>query len=207
MTFSKLKEMVSTFVGEQYGYFTPTKTYIFAPECPKATVTLKGNVYISTGKVKGQHAELNMLEKCGTTKEFYITRSPCSKCSMELYNKYKGQTEKPTIYIARQAGKTNQEKEDFIKCNAMLVKDGFTLVPWDMSDFDKYLTDQSCENVITGLKSSNIVGKPGKTTKCEDLFKKRFKETKVFVDIVKNRAADGNNYYQICKDIINKMGK
>ena len=41
------------------------------------------------------------------------------------------------------------------------------------------------------------------TPPCNDLFKRRFKETETFVDMVKAKAADGNDYHAICTTIIN----
>ena len=104
--------------------YVPSKTYLFAPECPE--LSTKGHVYVSGG---GNHAEDNMAKHCGLPTKFYLTSAPCPDCAMKLYNAYNNKP-KPTIHIAlpyRGKGKTGVgNKKLNLECLAMLVDDGFS---------------------------------------------------------------------------------
>ena len=65
LTLSKLKSMMSIFKGKPWSKYVPSKTFLFAPQCPE--LITKGHVYISG---RGKHAEDNMAEKCGLPTEF-----------------------------------------------------------------------------------------------------------------------------------------
>ena len=150
LTFNNLKYMINTVTGKNWG-----SVYIFVPGvCPNTND--RGRLYKSTDKKL--HAEDNMVRDCGLTNEFYLTSSPCPHCAMMLIQKYRHQFSKPTIYIARLyfgKGKGNTKCVSRNRaCLAMLVKAGFTLLPWDWANFSKYLNDAKCIKSITDNKDA-----------------------------------------------------
>ena len=152
LTLRGLKEMMLTFLGVRWG-----STYIFAPKCPK--LATQGHVYVSGSR---NHAEDNMAAKCGLPTEFYLTSATCPDCAMMLYNKYKTETYKPFIYIARPyqgKGKEGSEgnKEVNLHCLAMLMEVGFTILPWDWEDFGKYyITNDECKKAINEMTTGDM---------------------------------------------------
>ena len=81
LTLSKLNSMMTIFKGKAWANkYVPSKTYLFAPECPE--LSTKGHVYVSGG---GNHAEDNMAKHCGLPTKFYLTSAPCPDCAMKLY--------------------------------------------------------------------------------------------------------------------------
>lgn len=181
--------MIMIFMGKKWGY-VPSKTYIFAPQCPK--LNTRGHVYISG---HGKHAEDNMIAKCGLPNKFYLTSAPCPDCAMMLFDTYHN-TQKPTINIARPhigQGKSKKGNKNVNKlCLAMLVQAGFQLVPWDWDVFGSYITDSKCKSAINGMNS------------CQEwitLFNTRSQETTDALDEVNDMARNGkkNYYYNKCK--------
>ena len=96
LTLSKLNDMITIFMGSASGKYVASKTYIFVKDCPKSPI--KGQVFISKNK---DHAEEHMLRKCGLPSSFFLTSAPCPDCAMLLFNAYKREKTKPTIYVGR----------------------------------------------------------------------------------------------------------
>ena len=187
MTLSRLNDMITIFMGNEWGY-VPSKTYIFAPHCPMLSTS--GHVYVSGS---GNHAEDNMVSKCGLPNEFYLTSAPCPDCAMKLFGKYHN-IQKPTINIARPyigPGKSKIGSKNVNKlCLAMLVQAGFQLIPWNWGTFGNYITNNECRDAIAGM-TSQITS-----------FNKRFQETREALDDVTNMARSGINYYNECNQAL-----
>ena len=189
--------MITIFKGKAWfkpkNVYIPSRTYLFAPQCPK--LGTKGHIYVNGN---GNHAEDNMAAQCGLSNEFYLTSAPCPDCAMMLYNAYKNKP-KPTIHIARPyrgKGKSgNGNKKLNLECLAMLVDAGFTIIPWDWSDFaQQYITNESCSaaiNEMTGV----------------DKYDKRYDETRKVVNFVNNKMAGVKNYHEICSNALKKKKK
>ena len=194
LTLSKLDSMMTIFKGKAWfkpeDKYIPSRTYLFAPQCPK--LNTKGHVYVSGS---GNHAEDNMAAQCGLPTEFYLTSAPCPDCAMMLYNAYNNKP-KPTIHIARPyrgKGKTgNGNTKVNLECLAMLVDDGFTIVPWDWCDFAKtYITNDECKDAVSKMTGAA-------------LYDGRYDETRKVVSFVYKNMAGLKNYHQICSNALNK---
>lgn len=152
LTLSKLKDMITIFLGSASGKYVPSKTYIFVKSCPHSIA--KGHVFISGN---GEHAEEHMLSRCGLPSSFFLTSAPCPDCAMLLFKAYEKEKTKPTIYIGRpyrgggKSGKGNLENN--MECQAMLVQAGFRLKPWDWDDIDDLLDDNECHKAIWKLQN------------------------------------------------------
>ena len=139
-------------MGKPFANYVPPKTYIFVPvKCPKLNLKSYGNVYISGN---GMHAEDQMKASCGFPNDFYLTSAPCPDCAIMLKENYNNQA-KPTINIARPyigKGKSgNGNKDVNMQCLAMLVQEGFNLVPWNWNRFKAYLTNSQCQNALNQM--------------------------------------------------------
>ena len=152
LTRSKLNDMIKIFMGKGWGY-VPSKTYIFVPHCPM--LSTRGHVYVSGPK--SYHAEDNMIAECDLPHLFYLTSAPCPDCAMKLYKEYQNHTMKPTIFIARpyqgrgKKGSTGNRKVN-LHCLAMLMGDGFQIIPWDWYAFkDVYITNGKCKKLINKM--------------------------------------------------------
>ena len=167
LTLSNLNSMMTIFKGKAWfkpkNKYIPPRTYLFAPRCPKLNNVMrtrsKGHVYVSGGGHRN-HAEDNMAAQCGLPTEFYLTSAPCPDCVMMLYNRYYNR-QKPTIHTARPyRGKDKTGRGNKIlnlECLAMLVKAGFTIVPWNWSNFAKrYITNDICKAAINKMTGADI---------------------------------------------------
>ena len=95
-----------------------------------------------------------MVSKCGLPIEFYLTSAPCPNCAKMLMVQY-AKKKKPVIHIARPyigKGKTGKgNKKVNMECQAMLVQDGFRLIPWDFGgdgQFYGYINEHKCKTAI-----------------------------------------------------------
>ena len=194
LTLSKLDSMMTIFKGKAWfkpeDKYIPSRTYLFAPECPK--LSEKGNVYVSGD---GNHAEDNMVAQCGLPTKFYLTSAPCPDCAMKLYNMYDNNP-KPSIHIAlpyRGKGKTGRGNKILnLQCLTMLVDAGFTIVPWNWGNFKKYITNDECKDAIDEMT--------GATKKYDG----RYNKTKNIVEFIYDEMAGLKDYHQICSNALKK---
>ena len=131
---------------------------------------------------KKKHAEDNLIKSNTWPSEFWINNSPCmTKCAKNLMEKYKEHNkDRPTIYIAHLyvGENTASARVKAINCLAAMVKDGFTILPWDWAAFqDELKGAQGCRNDIT-------------TALADDRFKDKANELSEIIVQINNRSKD-----------------